>query len=75
MKKIGTVLDEELIMPVKDLVAQEGKPLAELIEETLVEYLRRWQTQGVAARTAAALPAPTDVVRAILSEEEDVFAV
>ena len=57
-KKVSTVLDEELLTAAKAMAAQKGKRLAEIIEEALIEYLRRWSGRGMVAKTQGALKAP-----------------
>jgi len=72
-RKVGTVLDEEVFRAVKVLAARENRPLSEVIEEALRDYLRRKRLRGGPGRvrrTKGALPAPQELVRAILAEEE-----
>jgi rRNA pseudouridine-1189 N-methylase Emg1 (Nep1/Mra1 family) len=73
-KKVGTILDEQLLTAAKVVAAQEGKRLAEIIEEALLQYLRRWRGKGIVAKTKGALQAPSKVVQDIL-EEESVFEI
>lgn len=40
-KKIGTILDEKLLVSVKQRAAAEDRPLASLIEEAISDYLGR----------------------------------
>lgn len=72
-KKIGTVLDERLLTAAKVLAAKEHKKLSQVIEEALIEYLRRWRGRGIVAKTQGALKASPKVVQTILEEEEGVF--
>lgn len=74
-RKIGTALDEELLMAAKVLAAKEHKRLAQVIEEALFEYLRRKQAQGVVARTRGAIKASPEIVQEALEEEISVFDV
>ena len=71
-RKVGTVLDEEVLRAVKVLAARENRRLSEVIEEALREYLKRKQLRGkvgVVRRSQGALPAPSELVREILAEE------
>lgn len=68
-KKVGTVIEEELLTAAKVVAAQEGKRLAEIIEAALLQYLQRWRGRGVVAKTQGALKAPSKVVQDILQEE------
>nr|BAL58861.1 hypothetical protein HGMM_OP3C016 [Candidatus Acetothermum autotrophicum] len=72
-QKIGTVLDKEILTAAKVLAAKEHKRLAQVIEEALIEHLRRKRAQSVVARTYGALKAPLDVVQVILEEEPGVL--
>ncbi len=47
-KKLGIVLDEEVITELKVLAAKEGKKLSWLIEDALRQYLKRKQGWGSA---------------------------
>ena len=38
-RKIGTVLDERLVLKAKAVAARQGKPLNQIIEEALRHYL------------------------------------
>ncbi len=72
-QKVGTVLDKKVLTAAKVLAAKEHKPLAQVIEEALLEHLRRKRAQGVVARTYGALKAPLEVVQEILEEEPGVL--
>ncbi len=72
-QKIGTVLDKELLTAVKVLALKERKQLAQVIEEALLDYLWRKRAQDVVARTYGTLPAPPQVVQAILEEEPGIL--
>jgi metal-responsive CopG/Arc/MetJ family transcriptional regulator len=72
-KKIGTVLDQQLLTEAKVAAVKENKRLSQVIEEALIEYLqRRRHGQNIVAKTHGALGASPEVVQAIL-EEEGVF--
>jgi hypothetical protein len=72
-QKVGTVLDKKVLTAAKVLAAKEHKRLAQVIEEALLEHLRRKRAQGVVARTYGALRAPLEVVQEILEEEPGVL--
>ncbi len=38
-KKIGTVLDEKILLKAKERAAREGRALADLLQDALVAYL------------------------------------
>jgi len=68
-KKLGTILEEEVITELKVLAAKEDKKLSQLIEEALRQYLKRKRGQ-VVKETKGALKASPRVVQAIMEEEE-----
>lgn len=71
-RKMGTVLDEEVLRAAKVLAAKENRRLSEVIEEALREYLKRRELRGrggVVRRSSGALLAPRDLVKGILAEE------
>lgn len=69
-RKVGTVLDEEILRAAKILAARENRRLSEVIEEALREYLKRKQLRvGAVRRSKGALPAPSELVQEILAEE------
>lgn len=72
-KKIGTVVNENLLTAVKVLAAREHKKLSQVIEEALIQYLQRQRGRSIVMQTQGALKAPPEVVQAILEEEEGVF--
>jgi len=68
-KKLGIVLDEEVITELKILAAKEGKKLSWLIEDALRQYLKR--KQGWVVRSVkGSVKASPQVVNAILEEDE-----
>ena len=40
-QKIGTVIEEEIVRLAKRRAAEEGRPLSDLIQDALVQYLRK----------------------------------
>ena len=73
-RKVGTVLDEEVLQAAKVLAAREDRRLSEVIEEALREYLRRKQLrlrgEGLVRRTKGTLAAPGELIAEILAEED-----
>jgi len=73
-RKVGTVLDEEVLQAVKVLAAREDRRLSEVIEEALREYLQRRQLrlrgEGLVRRSQGAIAAPGELVQEILAEED-----
>jgi len=67
-KKLGTILEEEVITDLKILAAREDRRLSQLIEEALRQYLKRKQGR-VVKKTHGALRASPQEVQAILEEE------
>lgn len=70
-KKVGTVLDDELLQQVKLRAARDNVRLSQVIEEALRLYLQRKQMTGQVARSRGVLRASPEAVRAIMEEEED----
>ena len=40
-QKIGTIIEEDIMRLAKRKAAEEGRPLSELIQDALVQYLRK----------------------------------
>lgn len=40
-QKIGTLLEEDIMRSAKRRAAEEGRPLSDLIQDALVQYLRK----------------------------------
>ncbi|MBI4312452.1 MAG: hypothetical protein HY681_11815 [Chloroflexi bacterium] len=68
-KKIGTVLDEELLRRAKMTAAKEGIPLSVLLGRALEAYLRPGKGD-IVAETWGIMKADTDIVKRIMEEEE-----
>lgn len=71
-KKVGTVIDEELLRRAKVVAAAEGKPLREVLESALREYLDRGRGPRVAsvvASTWGIIHADPSLIQAIMEEE------
>lgn len=49
-KKIGTVLEEDILTEAKERAVREGRPLAEILQDALVAYLHGDMTRGDAER-------------------------
>jgi len=70
------VLDAELLRRARSVAAREGKRLNQVLEEALVDHLKRKSAGGrggVAARTAGALRLSRHQVDRILREEPGII--
>ncbi len=73
-RKVGTVLEEELLWKAKQAAAREKKTLSRVLEEALQEHLahrERGEPPGGKARveqTAGVLKVPKKVLTAVLQE-------
>ena len=67
-QKVGTALDEKVIMALKVIAAKEKRRLSDVIEEALIQYLQRKRGKTV-ERTKGVIPASLKVVKTILEEE------
>src|SRR5260370_31462665 len=73
-RKVGTVLEEELLWKAKQTAAREKKTLSRVLEEALQEHLARLERggpPGAKARvkeTAGVLKVPKKVLAAVLQE-------
>ncbi|HLE24957.1 MAG TPA: hypothetical protein VI935_04820 [Thermodesulfobacteriota bacterium] len=67
-QKVGTLLDEKVIIALKVIAAKEKRRLSDVIEEALIQYMQRKHGKTV-QRTKGAIPASPEVVKAILEEE------
>ncbi len=72
-KKMGTVLDEELLTQARLIAVKEGKKLSQVFEEALREYLAKGEGKvkgkSVVEETKGALKADKKLVMKILEEE------
>lgn len=71
-KKVGTVIDEELLRRAKVVAAAEGKPLREVLESALREYLDSrsgLRAKNVVASTWGIIHADPSLIQAIMEEE------
>lgn len=68
-KKIGTVLDEELVRRAKIAAAREGVPLSQLLEKALVAYLRAGK-RDIVAETWGAMHVSPSVFKEVMEDEE-----
>lgn len=71
-RKFGTVIDPQQLSELKLVAAREGKKISEVVAEALAQYLRG-KAGSVVEQTRGAIPAPPDVVRAVLEEEDDLL--
>jgi hypothetical protein len=70
-KKIGTALDEDLVRRARSVAAREGKRFNEVLEEALVDHLkRRSRTRAsVVERTAGSMKVGRRTIDRILRDE------
>lgn len=71
-RKIGTVVDEELLRRAKLAAAAQGITLSKVLEDALRDYLDRrsgTMARGVVASTWGAIPVDPALLRAVLEEE------
>ncbi|MCR4392234.1 MAG: hypothetical protein NUV94_05540 [Candidatus Acetothermia bacterium] len=69
-KKVGTVIDEELLRQAKLVAARDNLRLSQLIEDALRQYLQRKGPAAQVDRSRGALRAPPELVRTVMEEEE-----
>lgn len=72
VKKIGTVVDEELLRRAKLAAAAQGITLSKVLDGALRDYLDRrsgTMARGVVASTWGAIPVDPALLRAVLEEE------
>ena len=71
-RKIGTVIDEDLLRRAKMVAAAEGMPLSKVLESALREYLSRrrgGRSGGVVGSTWGVMQADASLLQAIMEEE------
>lgn len=74
-KKIGTILDEEIVYRAKRAALRQRKSLSQILEESLKAYLlsleikRRETRKAVARETSGAMKIPHKALKAIMEEE------
>ncbi len=69
-KKIGTVLDEELLRRAKMTAAREGIPLSQLLEKALQAYLGPKGKKSVADELWGVIRIDPALLKQIMEEEE-----
>jgi len=69
-KKIGTVLDEELLRRAKMTAAKEGIPLSQLLEKALQAYLGKGRRRSIADETRGAMHISPEVFKRVMEDEE-----
>jgi hypothetical protein len=74
-QKVGAMLDSEVLMAAKMVAAKEHKRLSQIIEEALVEYLKRKGTTSVVLQTHGTLKIDPKLLQQILEEEPGVLEV
>ncbi len=71
-RKVGTVIDEELLRRAKVLAASDGKPLSTVLEDALRQYLDRRKgpgAEGIVASTWGVMQTEASLLQAIMEEE------
>lgn len=74
-KKVGTVLDEELLWTAKQAAARQKKSLSALLEQALRDHLAGQQNTGnlhernLVANTRGTMSISTQELRAVLREK------
>ena len=72
-RKVGTVLEEELLFRAKELAILQKRPLSQVFEEALRSYLARFQgKKGVVGATRGVMDISSEALGAVM-EEEGVF--
>ena len=75
-KKIGTLLDEELIFKAKQAALSERQPLSHFLENAIKMYLRSLEKKkhilqaDACAATRGAMKTPIKTLKAILKERK-----
>ncbi len=69
-KKVGTVIDEELLRQAKLVAARDDVQLAQVFEDALRQYLQRKRTTAQADRSRGVLRASPELVHSIMEDEE-----
>ncbi len=67
-KKIGTVLDGELYRALKVYAATENKPISEIIEEAISQYIKL-EKHNFVEESFGAMKTESEVLREILEED------
>lgn len=74
-KKVGTILDEELLFQVKKAAVIQRKSLSRLLEDALKTYLNimeketKERQKNVAQSTSGAMSIPKKMLKVIMEEE------
>ncbi len=74
-KKIGTILDEELVFKAKRIALNQRQSLSQLLEEALKRYLQTAgrnngiKTANIAKSTRGSMKASRKVLKAVIQEE------
>jgi len=77
-KKIGTVLDEDLIFDAKRVALSQNQPLSKVLEDALRMYLltmerkTRLRQRNIALSTRGAMSISPSALKSIM-EEEDLY--
>lgn len=71
-KKVGTVLDEEILFEAKQVALIQKKPLNQLIEDALKMYLEKdkgKKQKSVVQNTRGIMKISKNVLKAVMEEE------
>jgi len=68
-KKIGTVLDEELVRRAKVAAANEGIPLSQLLEKALQAYLSQSRKRSIADEMWRTIPIDPALFKRMMEDE------
>jgi len=73
-KKIGTLMEEELIYKAKQTALAQNKPIHAVLEEALSQFFQRETEKGgeksVVRSTQGVMPLPKNQLKKIMEEED-----
>jgi hypothetical protein len=77
-RKVSTIMEEALFRQVKLEAARQGRPLSAILEEALARYFEQRTARGEpqhrsVADTWGAMAVPSDVLRAIMEDDDADF--
>jgi len=76
-KKVGAILDEELVFKAKQVALSHGQSLSQILEDALKMYLltvdrRKLERQkDISQITRGAMRVPQSVLKAVMEEEDN----
>jgi len=69
-KKIGTILDEDLVLSAKRRALYEKRSLNQLFEDAIKRYLDSFQNKdSVSKSSKGSMSVPADVLKQVMEEE------